>query len=532
MDKLISASKAANLIKDEDVVCFTAAGMIGFAEYIADEIEKRFIKHSSPKNLTIVHSCGCGDSKDKGTNHFAYEGLTKKLITSHIALAPKFNKLIEDKKIDTYLFPQGVIANMFRHIAGNSPGVITKIGLNTFVDPRLEGGKENQDIKENLVELIEIDNEKWLFYKKFPVDVAIIKATYADTKGNIFYNKEPLILEARSMAQAAKNSGGITIFQVEEIVEYGTFNPKSVEVPSQYVDYIVVAPKEKSMQTMGTVYNPLFSGEKRVPLSEIKIPNIPLDIKKIIAKRATLEIKKDDVVKLGIGVPELISLIAFEEKITDEMTMISDLGIYGGFSSSGKDFPASYNFESMINHESQFDFIDGGGIDVAFLGLGEIDKNGNCNVSKLGKRVVGPGGFINITQNSKKLVFCGSFTAKGLEVFVENNAIKINSEGQIKKFIDEVSQITFNAKDSLYKNQEVLFITERAVFKLRDKGGLELIEIAPGINLEKDILDQMGFKPYIKNADDIKLMPKFIFDTKSGYIRDYFLKTTNKENNE
>jgi propionate CoA-transferase len=513
--KTVSAEEAVDFIRENDTVAI--GGFIGMVhpEELTLALEKSFLKKQKPKNLTIVYAAGQGDGKEKGINHLAHEGLVKRVIGGHWGLAPKMGKLAIENKIEAYNFPQGVISHLYREIAGGRIGVITHVGLKTFVDPRKTGGKLNKKTSENLVELINIAGQEKLFYKSFPINVALIRGTTADRHGNISMEKEAGSLEVLAMAQAAKNSGGIVIAQVERISEQAS-NPYLVKVPSIFVDYIVEAKSENHWQTFGTFYNPAFSGESKIEVSEI--PEMKLDERKIISRRAFLELKGSSIINLGIGMPEGVAIIANEENASDMIKITVEAGAIGGVPAGGLSFGASFNPEAIIDQPYQFDFYDGGGLDIAFLGMAQTDRHGNVNVSKFGSRLAGCGGFINITQNAKEIVFCGTFTSGGLEIEIINSEIKIKSEGLHKKFISEAEHITFSGEYASDAGQRILYVTERAVFKLNG-GKLELTEIAPGIDLNKDILSQMDFKPEI--SENLKIMKKEIFQnckmTKTDY---------------
>ncbi|GAU77000.1 acyl CoA:acetate/3-ketoacid CoA transferase [Fusibacter sp. 3D3] len=506
MNKVISLEDAIALIQDGSTV--VTGGFVGnmHPEALSRGVEDAFIKNGHPKDLTLVYAAGQGDGKDRGLNHFGHVGLVKKVVGGHWGLAPKLGKLALDEQIDAYNFPQGVISHLFRAIAGGKPGVISKVGLKTFVDPRLEGGKINDRTKEELVELMSIDNEDWLFYKAFPIDVAFIRGTYADSFGNCTFEKECLSLEMLSMAQAVKNSGGKVILQVEKIIKDGSINSKMVKIPGIYVDAIVEAEQHEHMQTFAEQFNPAYSQDIKVPVQSI--PPMALNERKVIARRAAMELKENAIMNLGIGIPEGVSMVANEENIHG-LILTTEAGTIGGIPAGGLSFGAAINPDMIIDQPYQFDFYDGGGLDVTFLGLAQCDQKGNVNVSKFGPKVAGCGGFINISQNAKKVVYCGTFTAGGLELEVKAGKLTILKEGSSKKFLNEVEQITFSGEYAYEIGQPVIYVTERAVFELSEKG-LTLTEIAPGVDLQKDIIDQMHFEPAI--SKNLKEMDSRIFN--------------------
>lgn len=510
MVKVISTREAANLIKDNDVLATSGFASLGVPEALLKGLEERFLEEKSPNNLTLMFAAAQGDGKSKGLSHLAHEGLVGKIIGGHFNLAPMLGELIRDNKVYAYNLPQGIMCNVFRDIASKKTATISKVGLNTFVDPRVEGGKANSITKENeedIVEVIKILGEENLLYKCPSINVAFIRGTYADEKGNVSMNHEATFSEATCIAQAVKNCGGIVIVQVDKVVKAGMLDPRLVKIPGIYVNYIVEAKnKEDQAQVLGYDDDLSLTGDIKVIADSLE--PLELNARKIIGRRAAMELEEGSIVNIGIGIPEAISNVANEEGIADSIVLTVEPGPIGGIPQGGKKFGSSVNPECIFDQPTQFDFYDGGGLDIAFLGLAQVDKHGNLNVSKFGTRVAGCGGFINITQNAKKVFFCGTFTAKGLEVKVENGELKIINEGNKKKFIDSVEQITFSSEYALKVKQPVMYITERAVFELKEDG-LHLIEIAPGIDIKKDILDLMEFAPVVDK--DLKLMDKRIF---------------------
>lgn len=504
-DAVIGADEAVELVEDNAVVAIQGSGGgVGEPSCLIHRLGEKFRTTKHPENITVVHSTGLGDRKEIGMDYLAQEGLVKRDIAGHLGMAPQMGKLIQENKVEAYNFPQGVLSHMFHAVAAKTPGVITKVGLNTFVDPRIEGGKMNSIAKEDFVRVLEIDGEEWLFYPRLNFNVAFVRGTTADTFGNITSEEEGAPLESLTIAQAVKNCGGTVIAQVKYLADKGSLRPQDVRIPGIYVDHIVVDPEQK--QTAINHYDPGYSGRFRVPLDRVE--PLPLDAKKVIARRAAQELFEGAVVNLGYGTPDGVAAVAAEEGKLDEFTLTVEQGPVGGRPAGGVIFGVAYNPEAILRMDDQFTFYDGGGIDLAFLGMAEVDESGNVNSSKVGKMLAGCGGFINITQNAKNVFFCGTFSAKKLKCDVGKGKITIINEGEIQKFVEQVNQITFSGVNATGNGQPVLYITERAVFRLTENG-LELIEIAPGIDLERDILGQMRFKPIV--SSELKTMDESLF---------------------
>ena len=512
--KLCSVEEAVALIQDGQTVATGGFVGAGVPEALTRAVEQRFIAKGLPRDLTIIYAAGQGDGKTRGVNHLAHEGLVKRVIGGHWGLAPRMGRLAIEGKIEAYNLPQGVICQLFRDIAAGRPGCITHIGLDTFIDPVNAGGRLNDRTPPGFVERVELGGRTWLWYKALPIDVGLIRATAADPQGNLVMNEEGLFGEMLPIAQAAHNCGGLVIAQVLRLLD-APAPPQHVRVPGILVDRLVVAEPQDHPQTFGhSEFNAAFvtaasSSDSR---DTAALEPLPMGARRIIAARACDELADGAVANLGIGMPEGVARIAAERDLLGRVTLTVESGPIGGIPAGGLSFGVSVHPQAIIDQPAQFDFYDGRGLDYAALGAAQVDAHGNVNVSKFGTRLAGVGGFVNITQTAKRLVFCGTFTTGGLEVAAEDGQLRIVTEGRVPKFVEQVEQVSFSARHSRRIGQDVLYITERAVFRPLGKT-LELVELAPGIDLETQVLNLMPFEPVIRS---VRPMPAHVFAPADG----------------
>lgn len=503
--EILGAAEAVKKIPDGATVAVSGFVGAGHPEHLTRTLREVFESEAWPRDLTLVYAAGQGDGAGRGLNHLAREGLLARVIGGHWNLAPALGKLAVENRIEAYNFPQGVLSVMFREIAAGRPGVFTKIGMNTFIDPRNGGGRLNERTTTDLVELVRLDDEEWLWYRGFPVHVALIRATASDRRGNLTVAREGLIGEILPIAQAAKQSGGMVIAQVAEIVDTIS-DPKAVRVPGILVDAVVRAPEAEHQQTFAEDFNPAYVASGQPTPAPGNLPSLE---RMIIGRRALGELRKGMIVNLGIGLPEAVTAAAVEAGRFEDFTLTVESGPIGGLPASGLSFGCAAFPEAIIEQPSQFDFYDGGGLDIAMLGAFEVDRDGCVNVTRGGERFAGVGGFVNISQSAKRLVFCCTFRSGGLRVASRDGALHIEQEGRHTKFVNKVREVCFHGPSAFAQGREVLYVTERAVFRLGAEG-IELVETAPGINLEKELLDGMEFRPArIHNG----VMPAYCFKT-------------------
>lgn len=512
-NKVVSVEAATQVVLDGDTITTGGFVGVGFPEELAIALERRYLATGSPRDLTLVYAAGQGDGKTRGLNHLAHTGMVKRVIGGHWGLVPALGELALDNKIEAYCFPQGVVAQLYRDIAAGRPGTLSTVGLHTFIDPRLEGGRMNEITTEDLVEVVEVGGRECLFFRSFGIQVGLLRGTTADEQGNVSMEREALPLDALAIAQAVKNSGGIVVVQVERVTASGTLRPRDVVIPGILVDAVVVSQPENHTQTFAESYNPTYTGEIR---SRTDVTPTPLSIRKVIARRAAMALKPNSVVNLGIGMPEGIASVAAEERVLDVITLTVEAGAVGGLPASGLSFGAVADADAHIAQSAMFDFYDGGGLDQAFLGMAEVDAEGSVNVSRFRPKLAGPGGFVNISQNAKSVFFLATFTPR-TQTVIENGRLRIVQDGTTRRFVERLQQVTFSGRYALERGQRVHYITERCVFRLTP-AGLELTEVAPGVDIEDDVLAHMEFKPVV--PDEVGLMdPRIFLDEPMGLAR-------------
>jgi len=509
----VNAKEAVDLIPDGSCLCCIGMTLISASETILTEIERRFLEEGHPRDLTFLHTCGQAAMKQPGgMTHLAHEGLLKRVIGGHWGQSPKMMDLISGNKIEAFNLPQGQMANMFHSMALREPGKLSKIGLGTYVDPRVEGAKMNQRTKDcghEVVAIVNVDGEEYIQYKPVPIDTLILRGTYCDEFGNLSTEEEGMVLEVLPAVMATKRWGGKVIAQVKSVVEHGTIKAKEVTVPGVFIDAVVVCDDvfKNHRQTYSWYYDPAYCGKVRVPMNAIN--PAPMSERKVIGRRALMLLEKDSIINIGTGIPnDVVGPIMAEENVSDLVSVTVESGIYGGVPASTIDFGIAANMDALIGHDRQFEFYNGTGVDYTFMGAGEMDQYGNVNATRMGTRAPGAGGFIDITSTAKNVVFCSTFTGGGLKVDFGPDGVNIRQEGSFIKLVKNVQQISYNGKLAQERGQRMFFVTERAIFQLT-KDGPMLIEIAKGVDLQKDILDKMEFKPLI--AEHLRETPVEVY---------------------
>jgi acyl CoA:acetate/3-ketoacid CoA transferase len=496
-----TADECAAMVPDEAVMAVAGSGG-GLVEpdALLAAVEARFLKTGHPNNLTIVHALGIGARGQRGISRLAHPGMVKRVIGGHWTWSPQMQALAREEEIEAFTLPAGAIMLLMREIGAGRPGLFTHVGLGTFADPRHGGGACNERARkaEPLVELMEFDGEEKLRYKPFKVDVGIIRGSDIDDRGNLSTFREAADIDVTGVALAAHNSGGVVLAQAQRKVARGDLIPRSVTVPGVLVDAALLDPEQPQTHAMPGYDQSLYSEAARAS-AEAEPEPLPTGIRRIIASRAAKELKAGCSVNFGFGIPGGIPALLRDDGRLDDVWISVEQGMHNGQLLDGDLFGAARHPDAMVSSLAQFDFYSGGGLDVACLGMAEMDRHGNVNVSRLGPNVVGPGGFVDITQNAKKVVFCGTFEAKGSRVDITGTGLAIREHGQIQKLVSDVAEISFSADYAKRHGRTVIYVTERAVFRLVE-AGIELFEIADGVDLEQDVLARMAFRPAVSPA--------------------------------
>ncbi|CAM5770803.1 acetate CoA-transferase YdiF [Labrys miyagiensis] len=512
--KVLTADQAADLIPDGAVVTVSSSSGLGCPDAVLAAVGRRFDTSGAPRDITTLHPIAAGDMWGiKGIDHIAKPGLLAKVLAGSYpsgpssAEPPAIWKMITGNEIPAYNIPSGILFDMHREAAAKRPGVLTKIGMDTFADPAREGCAMNAKAAgEPVVSRVAFDGDDWLYFRAIVPDVAIIRATTADERGNLSYEHEGGYLGPLDQALSVRNNGGIVIAQVKRLAKSGTIKPQQVLVPGVLVDAIVVAPDQ--MQTTHTVYEPAISGEIFRPLSSFEVPEF--GVPKVIARRVAQELRYGDAVNIGFGISANVPRILIEEGRHGDVTWVIEQGAVGGVPLLDFQFGCASNAEAIMSSPYQFTYFQGAGFDASLLSFLQIDRQGSVNVSKLGVRphvTAGAGGFIDITARAKRIIFSGFFTAAA-GLGIENGALAITREGKVRKLVNEVEHVSFSGSRAVAQGQDITYISERCVMKLTEKGIL-VTEIAPGVNLERDVLAQAEFPLLV--AGDLKVMDAALF---------------------
>ena len=509
--QILSPSEAVGLVPDNVTVCIGGGGA-GHAvpDRLLQALGERFTASHAPRNLTILHACGIGDAGERGLSHLAHQGLIRRAVGGFWGNSLKMVELAKNDEIEAYNFPQGVLSHLTRAAASGVPGVITTTGLHTFVDPRLEGGKLNASATEDLVKVIEIEGREFLFYPAPDIDIALIRGSSIDKEGNLSMENEVGTFSMLSIAQAAKRNQGKVIAQVKKVRATEHTPPVDVKVPAVLIDAVVVEP-DQGMTFLSPSEPALIRRDEPFDPGNLELGQIP----RVVAKRASEELRRGDFVNVGFGIADGVPIVAQQEGITDQLVFLIEQGAIGGIPTTGLNFGAMFQPLAIVDDSYQFDFFHGGGLDIAFLGFAQIDRQGNVNASRFGSQITGCGGFIDISQHARRVVYCGSFAVKSRSQ-VKGGRLEVTEPGKKRKFVDQVQQVTSSGPYALKKRQEVLYVTERAVFELTPDG-IRLTEIAPGVDLERDVLGMMDFVPEISSG--MKTMDSRCFSDLSLNLR-------------